>query len=84
VGAIAIGGVGGVFALTKPRRSDILGREGFGSKLRSLVRTVAERLIRGLSARAKIIRLPRLQFDFDRIPCRDGWLTHGGNSADNQ
>jgi len=81
VGAVAIGGVGGVFALAEPRRAGFPGRKGLGSKLRSLVRTVAKRLTCGLSARAKIIRLTRLEFDFNRILRRDGGITHWDDSA---
>lgn len=66
-----------MFALAEEGLPIFFGDEGFRRKVGPLVRSVAERLIGGLAAGAKVIFFTCLEIDSDRLVVRNCWLVHG-------
>ncbi len=64
--AVAIGRIAGAFAQAQERLAVFFRRERLRLEPGALVRTVAERLVRGMSAGAEIIGLALFQIDRGR------------------
>ncbi len=74
---IATGRVARAFALTQPRGFGFLSRENIRRELRSLVGTIAERLIAGQATRTVRVLLTLFQLDLFGFACGNFWFVHG-------